>query len=78
MLCLKECTEGSVVKILKVEAKETLKKRLMELGFLPGRHLKVIRNAPLKDPIEIEIMGYLLAIRKSEAEYILVEKIKGR
>jgi ferrous iron transport protein A len=40
--------------------------RVADLGFVPGTHVKVIRRAPLGDPIEIEIRGYRLCLRSSD------------
>ena len=47
--------------------------RLREMGMLPGTALKLIRRAPLGDPIEIKVRGYNLTLRKTEADHILVE-----
>lgn len=47
--------------------------RLREMGMLPGTRLKLIRRAPLGDPLEIEVRGYHLTLRKEEAEHLLVE-----
>ena len=47
--------------------------RLREMGLLAGTRLKLIRTAPLGDPIEIKLRGYHLTLRKSEAEHVLVE-----
>jgi Fe2+ transport system protein FeoA len=44
--------------------------RLMEMGILEGTEIEVVRLAPLGDPIEIELRGYHLSIRRSEAEQI--------
>jgi Fe2+ transport system protein FeoA len=44
--------------------------RLLEMGILEGTAIEVVRLAPLGDPIEIELRGYHLSIRKSEAEQI--------
>jgi ferrous iron transport protein A len=49
--------------------------RLREMGVLPGTSVKLIRTAPLGDPIEINVRGYNLTLRKSEAEHIVVERI---
>jgi ferrous iron transport protein A len=46
--------------------------RLLEMGCLPGEELEVIHFAPYGDPIAIKILGYSLALRKSEAETIEV------
>ena len=50
--------------------------KLMEMGCLPGEKIHIERKAPLGDPIAISISGYVLSMRKSEAETILVNEIK--
>jgi len=50
--------------------------KLMEMGCLPGERICIERKAPLGDPIAVSISGYLLSMRKSEAETILVNEIK--
>ena len=45
----------------------------MEMGLLPGTPIKVVRFAPLRDPIEIVIRGYHLSLRRAEAAAIVVE-----
>lgn len=47
--------------------------RILEMGITPGSTLEVIRAAPLGFPIEIKVRGYLLSLRKSEAECIEIE-----
>lgn len=47
--------------------------RLLEMGLLPGTPIEVIRSAPLGFPLEIKIRGYLLTLRKSEAQCIEIE-----
>lgn len=47
--------------------------RLMEMGLLPGTPIKVVRFAPLGDPIEIVMRGYHFSLRKAEAAGILVD-----
>ena len=48
--------------------------RLMELGLIPGTQVRHVRTAPLGDPMEIEVRGYTLSLRRSEAAAIaLVE-----
>lgn len=47
--------------------------RIEEMGVTPGEQVEVIRYAPLGDPIEIKIRGYLLSLRKEEAQLIQVE-----
>ena len=50
--------------------------KLMEMGCLPGEKIHIERKAPLGDPIAISISGYVLSLRKAEAETILVNERK--
>ena len=62
--------------ILKVDMPdEALKRHLLEMGVIRGTRIKVVNVAPLGDPISIELRGYELAVRKTDARYILVEVI---
>ena len=54
---------------------EELALKLMEMGCLPGEKIHVERKAPLGDPIAISISGYVLSMRKAEAETIFVNEI---
>jgi len=47
--------------------------RLLDMGFIEGTRIKVIRNAPLLDPLDVEIRGYLVAIRRNEAKGVEVD-----
>jgi len=47
--------------------------RLREMGLLPGAMVTLVRTAPLGDPLEIRIRGYLLSLRRTEAEQVLLE-----
>lgn len=47
--------------------------RLREMGLSPGISIQLVRTAPLGDPLEIKVRGYHLTLRKSEAEFVLVE-----
>jgi Fe2+ transport system protein FeoA len=49
-----------------------LKQKLMDMGFIPGAEVLMVRNAPLRDPIEIEIQNSFLSVRRSEAACIKV------
>ncbi|MBP5486941.1 MAG: ferrous iron transport protein B [Bacteroidales bacterium] len=62
-------TGGSAV-IVKVGGQGNFRKRLIEMGFIPGKKVNAILNAPLKDPIEYEIMGYKVSLRRDEASLI--------
>jgi ferrous iron transport protein A len=50
-----------------------LRQRLLEMGLTKGSLCKLVRFAPLGDPLEVEIRGYRLSLRKAEAEGVLIE-----
>jgi ferrous iron transport protein A len=52
--------------------------RLREMGVLPGTAIMLMRTAPLGDPLEIQVRGYSLTLRKSEAEHVVVELADGQ
>ncbi len=49
--------------------------RQRELGLVPGTPVTLVRTAPLGDPLEIQVRGYSLTLRKSEADHLLVEPL---
>lgn len=53
-----------------------LKRRLIDMGITPGVIIKIKRTAPLGDPIEIQLRGYELSIRRSEAKKIIVKPME--
>ena len=71
---LSELLIGQAGEIVKVGAVGEIKKRLLEMGVVPGARVEVERVAPLGDPIEVMIMGYHLSLRESEAAEISVKK----
>ncbi len=62
-------------KILEIDVKGELKKRMLEMGILKGGIIEMVRVAPLGDPMDIKVKGYNLSLRKIEAEKIWVERI---
>ncbi|MFW5487704.1 MAG: FeoA family protein [Desulfovibrio sp.] len=73
MTLLSDIPPGRQCCIRKLRAKGCLGRRLMDLGFHPGVRAKVLRNAPLLDPVEIMINGSLLSIRHEEARQVEVD-----
>ena len=69
---LSELKNGQKAVIVKVRGRGAFRKRILEMGFVKGKEVKVIKYAPLKDPIEYSIMGYMVSLRKSEAALIEV------
>lgn len=68
---LKDIPVGHPVKVLSI-SNDVSKRRLMDMGLIPGVTVKVTGKAPLGDPIEILVRGYKLTLRKKEAESVLV------
>lgn len=68
---MKPGEQGKVVSILE---KGVTRRRIMDMGMTPGTVVKVIKMAPLGDPIEVHLRGYELSLRKEEAKQIEVTK----
>jgi ferrous iron transport protein A len=67
MSTLAELAVGATARVARVDGLDEISIRLMEMGLVPGTELRVLGVAPLGDPIEIEVRGYRLSVRKSEA-----------
>lgn len=77
--CLADLGAGASAVVHRVEGAGTLRRRLMELGFVPGTVVRLVRRAPLRDPLEVELCGYHLSLRRSEALVVrLVPTPAGR
>jgi Fe2+ transport system protein FeoA len=63
---------GAQARVIAVKGSGSIARRLMEMGVVPGAPVRVIKAAPLGDPIEIRVRGYHLALRLVEAQTILV------
>ncbi len=73
---LSELEEGTKARIIGIRGgPPNYRKRLLDLGLTPGTVVKVNREAPLGDPIELELKGYFLALRRKDAWHILVEPL---
>ncbi len=70
---LHELKTGQRGVIVHVSGKGPVKRRMMDMGLVPGSEVQVVRVAPLGDPIEFTVKGYSLSLRKSEASHIQVE-----
>jgi ferrous iron transport protein A len=72
-MTLDQLKPGNTARIKRLSARDKLGQRLLDMGVYPGLELKVIRNAPLEDPMEVELDGYFISLRHSEARYIEVD-----
>jgi len=66
---------GAKVKITKVNSSGKLMNKLLDMGFIIGATIEVIREAPLFDPMELKIHNYNISLRKNEARLIEVSNI---
>ena len=69
---LADLETGAKAVIVRVNGHGSFRKRLIEMGFIRGKEVRVVLNAPLKDPIEYEIIGYKVSLRREEARQIEV------
>lgn len=69
---LADLDPGQVGIVRAVLGEEEPRRRLLEMGFVSGTPLRVVRLAPFGDPMEVELHGYHLSLRKAEAREVLV------
>ncbi len=65
--------QGEKVTINKVGGSGAFKKRLLDMGFMKGAKVEIVKYAPLKDPLELVIKDFHVSLRVAEADKILVE-----
>lgn len=73
MKTLRQAKVGDTVKVVKLHGEGAVKRRIMDMGITKGVEVHVRKVAPLGDPVEINVRGYELSIRKADAEMIEIE-----
>jgi len=73
-MLLSEIQKGQVVQITRIAGTGSFRRRLLELGLVPGTRVELLRVAPLGDPVELLVRGASLSIRKAEAGSIEVQR----
>lgn len=73
MKTLREAKIGDTVKVVKLHGEGAVKRRIMDMGITKGVEVYVRKVAPLGDPVEVNVRGYELSLRKADAEMIEVE-----
>ena len=73
MKTLKDIEVGSACKVVRLHGEGPVKRRIMDMGITKGTEILVRKVAPLGDPMELNIRGYELSLRKADAELIEVE-----
>ncbi len=74
-MTLKTIQPGSRVIVKRLTGEGKIKRRLMDMGIIPGTEMEVQKVAPLGDPVEIKFKGYNLSLRQEEADTIEVELV---
>ena len=69
---LTELSPGESASIARLEGPADVRQRLLEMGVLRGQRIEVIRFAPMGDPIEVQVRGYRLSLRREDAANIIV------
>lgn len=72
---LSELKTGEIGVVVKILGHGAFRKRVIEMGFVRGREIKVLLDAPLRDPVKYEVLGYAVSLRRAEAEMIEVIKV---
>lgn len=67
---------GGRARVIDVGGDAALQQRLLEFGLLPGVEVRLVRVAPLGDPLEIEVLGYNLSLRRNEAAHVSIEVLQ--
>lgn len=70
MATLRDAKKGATVTVTKINGEGAVKRRIMDMGITKGVEVKIIKVAPLGDPIELLVRGYELSIRKADADMI--------
>jgi ferrous iron transport protein A len=71
---LAEIPLGRAAKVSAVDGPRAFRRRLLEMGLVPGTFVRIVTVAPLGDPLQIEVRGGQWSIRRSEAAQIVVER----
>ena len=73
MKTLRQAKVGDTVKVIKLHGEGAVRRRIMDMGLTKGTEVYIRKSAPLGDPIEVNVRGYELSIRKADAEMIEIE-----
>ena len=73
MKTLRQVKVGETVTVVKLHGEGAVKRRIMDMGLTKGVEVHIRKVAPLGDPVEVNVRGYELSIRKNDAEMIEVQ-----
>ena len=75
MKTLRDANIGDTVKVKKLHGEGAVKRRIMDMGITKGIEVYIRKVAPLGDPVEVNVRGYELSLRKADAEMIEIEAV---
>lgn len=76
MKTLKDAKVGDTVKVVKLHGEGPIRKRIMDMGITKGVEIYIRKVAPFGDPVEVNVRGFELTLRKDEAEKIEIEVLE--
>ena len=71
---LSDLNIGERGRIVSIGGSGAARRRMMDMGLVPGSLIETIRKAPMGDPIEFRVRGYMISLRKNEAERITIRR----
>lgn len=74
-LTLKMLQPNERARVISIGTVGPIRRRLLDMGITPGTEVMMRKVAPLGDPIEINLRGYELSLRKAEADQVIIEKL---
>jgi Fe2+ transport system protein FeoA len=73
---LSELKVGEKCKVARIIAEARIKRKLLDMGIVPGVEIHIEKVAPLGDPVDVLVKGYHLSLRREEAKAIAVESVE--
>ncbi len=68
---------GLIGRVVQVKGRGISRRRILEMGMVPGAIVSVIKKAPMGDPVDFKLKGYNLSLRKKEAQMVVIEVVEG-
>lgn len=73
MMTLDLIPNGETCEVVSIRGKDSIKRRIMDMGVTKGTKIAIVKRAPLGDPIELNVRGYQLLLRAKDAQRIVVK-----
>jgi ferrous iron transport protein A len=73
---LSELAVGQAARVVTVDGGGSMAVRLLEMGLTPGTRVALIKRAPMGDPLEVQVRGYHVSLRKREAQRVRIEGVE--